>query len=499
MTVYDGSLLKKNCIRSADVVVVGSGAGGAVTAFTLQQAGLKTVLIEEGGYFTGKDLRGDPLFAITHLYRDRGFTFTFGDRIPVPLGCCVGGTTMINSGTCFRTEPEILRMWEERYGLTGAGDLTPYYDRIEEWLSIKPVDEGRYGKGNGIVEEAAKILGWKGRRIPRNEEGCIATGVCPFGCPSDGKMSMGVSLIPRFLEKGGELWIHSRVVEILHHRGKVFGVVAVPSSSSSTSLLVVYGKSVVLSAGAFFTPALLLASGFYHPFLGKNLHIHPAVRVTALFPEEIQGWKEVPQSYHIDEFSFYGVFLQGQFVPPEIAGVSIPGFGYTHRERMSLFPFFSSFGALISDESAGEVRFRKEKGFVRPLPYYTFRERDRKKLLFAVARVVEIYLVAGAKEIYTGISRMPIVRNKEDLYSLEKRIPPSWEFETMAFHPLGTARAGDKKFSPVDPFGRFYGVSGLFVADTSLFPTSNRINPQLTLMALALRNAERWVKEGWIG
>jgi len=496
--VFSARSLTKDHVLHADAVVVGTGAGGAITAFTFVEAGLKTILIEEGGYYTGKDLDGDPLRSILLLYRDQGLTFTFGTSIPVPLGRCVGGTTMINSATSFRTPDFVLKIWEEEYGLCGATELQPFYEEIEFLLHIQPVSDDRYGPGNRIVEDAAKKLGWKGRRITRNEDGCLASGVCPFGCPSDGKLSMAVSIIPQVIEKGGELWIHARARRILHHQGQAVGVVCevVPEGKNPSHpiTLTILAPWVVLSAGAFFTPALLLQSGISAPGLGRNLHLHPAVRVIARLPERIEGWKEVPQSYHIDEFIPQGVFLQGQFVPPEIQGSALPGFGVTHKERMQSYPYLSSFGALISDQSSG--RILTLGGHHRPLVFYSLSREDTRKLTFAIARTVELYLTAGAIEVYTGIARFPIVRNFQELRELERgRFRPS-EFELMAFHPMGTASAGNRPFNPCDPWGRVKGYRGLYVADASLFPSSNRINPQLTIMALVRRNAREWVKRG---
>lgn len=497
MPVYDARSLRKGITLTCDAVVVGTGAGGAFAALTLAEKGLKVVLLEEGGYYTGKDLDGDPLRSISLLYRDRGLTFTLGTPIPVPMGCCVGGTTMINSATSFRTPDFVLKEWEERYGLAGASELAPFYEEVERLLHIQAVGDERYGPGNRVVEEAARILGWQGRRITRNEEGCLGTGVCPFGCPSDGKLSMGVSIIPRVLAKGGELWIHARAEEILLHRHRALGVRARVAGAGGNPLsaptLTVLARLTVIAAGAFFTPALLMRSGIRTPGIGENLHLHPAVRVIACFPTRIEAWKEVPQSYHIDEFIPQGVFLQGQFVPPEIQAAAIPGFGALHKERMKEYPCFSSFGALISDTTKGRVRLAPDGKH--PLVFYRIGEEDLGRLTFAVARTAELYLTAGAREVYTGVSRYPLIRTREELKTFERSRFRGADFELMAFHPLGSVAAGSLPSTPADPWGGIRGIEGLKVADASLFPSSNRINPQLTIMALARRAALHWVEK----
>ena len=496
MPAYDARLLSADHTIQADAVIVGTGAGGAVAAAELAAAGLSIVMLEEGGYHTGKDFRGDPKEGIDLLYRDGGLTGTLGrPPIPVPLGRCVGGTTTINSGSCYRAPDSVLARWEREFGLEGATDLGEHYQAIEKDLSIKPVPDALYGPQHGRVEEACGRLGWKGSRIPRNEHGCLGSGVCAFGCTSDGKMAMSVSKVPEAVSHGAELWVHARAERILRHGTRVFGVAArAAGAGGGPRTLIVTARFTVIACGALLTPALLQASGITGPWIGRNLRLHPATRVVARFPEEIDGWKEVPQAYNIDEFVEQGVFIQGQAVPPELQAAVVPGFGHTHKERMSGFRCFASFGALVSDECSGRVFARP--GNPQPIAWYQIGARETQKLLFGIARTAEAFFEAGAREVYSGVSCEPVLRSKRDAQSLERRRVPASRIEIMAFHPMGTARAGAPGLSACDPWGRLHGYQGIAVADGSLFPTSNRINPQLTIMALVRRAARQWPK-GW--
>ena len=500
MPVFDGSTLRRHHRIAGDAVVVGSGAGGAIATAELAAAGWNVVILEEGGYFTGQHLSGSVSFAFTRLYRNGGLTGTIGrPPIIVPLGRCVGGTTTINSGTCYRTPDFVLQRWERDFGLEGATALEEDYSAIERDLHIKPVPDHLYGPANGRIEEAVeRILGWRGSRIPRNEDGCIATARCAFGCPSDGKLAMNVTKIPEAVARGATLWVHARVRRILLDGHRAVGVVAdalTPEGRPTGAQLDVVAGLVVVAAGALHTPALLQASGVRNPWLGRNLHLHPATRVVALFPEPIRGWHEVPQAYNIDEFIPSGIFIQGQFVPPEVQAAAIPGFGRTHAERMRAFERMASFGALISDESSGRVWSAGTS--VTPLAWYTLSKRDVRKLLFAIARTAEAFFAAGAMEVYSGVAALPVLRDRTEIATLESaRVRPS-QLDVMAFHPMGTARAGAAPLSVCDPWGRVYGYRGLAVADASLFPTSNRINPQLTIMALVRRNAREWIARGY--
>lgn len=492
MTHLDGAQIHAQLERRFDAVIVGTGAGGAVTACTLAEAGLKVALVEEGPYVTGEQMNGKPLEMFDLLYRNKGLTGTVGyPPIPVPLGRAVGGTTLINSATCSRTPDNVLARWEDQFGLTGATALAPFYDEVERDLDIKPVPDAIYGAQSRRFEAASEALGYKGRRIPRNERDCAATGVCAVGCPRDAKQSMAVSYVPRALRAGAVLLSNARVDRITFAGRRAAGVVGTfvtPQGAARGLRFTLSAPLVVVAAGALNTPPLLMKSGVKGKRIGRNLHMHPATRVLAKFPDVLQGWAEVPQAYNVDEFIDDGIFIQGQFVSPPIQAPNVPGFGQAHLERMRDFDRWGSFGALISDESAGRV-------LASGVALYRLNRKDTEKLRRAIAITTDIFLAAGAEEVFTGIAVQPIVRSKQDADRLRSVKVRATDIEMMAFHPMGTAAVGrDGGQGAVDAHGKVFGYEGLYVADTGLFPTSNRINPQLTLMALAMRNAREWAR-----
>ena len=181
-------------------------------------------------------------------------------------------------------------------------------------------------------------------------------------------------------------------------------------------------------------------------------------------------------------------------MPPELQAAVVPGFGHAHKERMAAYRHFASFGALVSDECSGRVFARP--GNPQPIAWYQIGARETQKLLFGIARTAEAFFEAGAREVYSGVAVEPILRSKGDARSLEHRRIHASRIEVMAFHPMGTVRAGARELSACDPWGRLHGWQGIAVADASLFPTSNKINPQLTIMALAHRAARLWAATG---
>ncbi len=499
--IVDGATVTRDCNVRTQVCVIGSGAGGAVVAKELAEAGVEVCLIEEGAYFRGKDFTGRPREMLDLLYRNRGLTGTVGRlTIPIPLGKCVGGTTTINSGTCYRTPDYVLDSWRREYNVVDALEpqLRPHFERVEHELNVHPVPDDVYGQNSRLFEKGTAALGFAGARIPRNEKGCLGTGVCAFGCPQDAKQAMHVSYVPKALATGATLYTRCRADRILNGSGTAFGVVAsfVDANDRDTGRqLRVLADRIVVCAGALLTPALLERSGIPDAsgWRGRNLHIHPATRVGALFNEEVRGWEEVPQAYNVHEFTQAGIFIQGQFVPPSMEAPVLPGIGAAHKSLMRQFAHLASFGALISDVSAGRVRARG-RGW--PLVTYTMLPEDVSKLARAISLTAQIFFAAGAKMVFSGIASQPILHSVADARALVNQRFKSTDFEMMAFHPQGTCRMGEDPTRAVtDSYGAYHGMRNLVVADASVFPSSCKVNPQMTIMALASRAAARLAAE----
>lgn len=479
----------------ADAVVIGTGAGGAVVAAELAEAGRDVVLIEEGAYRTRRDFTARPLDQVRLLYRRRGLTGTIGNTfIPVPLGCAVGGTTVINSGSCWRAPESVLTRWEREFGIPelAEGGLAPEYERVEKAIGVAPVPEELLGPGARLFRLGAEALGIEGEPIPRNAVGCRGTGVCVFGCPRDAKQSTQVSYVPRALSAGARLHVQTRAERVQVEAGRATGVVAarLDADGRRVGTLRVEAPVVVIAAGALLTPVLLARSGLARRGapLGRHLRIHPATRVLARFDDEVRAWEGVPQSFHVHAFEEEGIVLQGMWVPPELQAPTVPGVGAVHKRRMADIARMASFGALINETTTGRVL----TGAGRGVNWYWMPRTDVRRMLRAVSIVARIFFAAGAREVYPGVRQRAVLHGPEEAEALERVDARAGDLELMAFHPMGTARMGaDARASVVDPVGQLRGVDGVLVADASLFPTSTGVNPQLTIMALATRIAHR--------
>src|SRR4051812_2203718 len=192
--------------ESCDVVVVGSGAGGATAARLLAEAGLDVIVLEEGELHDASTYTTDPLDALASMYRDGGLTVLEGrPAIPLPLGRCVGGTTVINSGTCVRTPGDVLARWRDEHRVAWAPALEEEFDAIERDLAVTPLDERAFGANAAPCRRGADALGAANRPVRRNAGQVVRCGTCPMGCASDAKQAMRVSELPRAVAAGARI------------------------------------------------------------------------------------------------------------------------------------------------------------------------------------------------------------------------------------------------------------------------------------------------------
>jgi choline dehydrogenase-like flavoprotein len=420
------------------------------------------------------------------LYRSGGMLSTFGN-VPVILqiGRSVGGTTTINSGTCYRPPPEVLWSW-------GLEDLTaekiePYMRRVEAVLQVNPAAEKYLGRIAGVIRRGCDVLGYAHEPCPRNAPDCDAQAHCQFGCPTDAKRSTNVTYVPQALESSAFLYTGARVERILTENGRASGVEA----RGGDRRLTVRAPVVVVACGTLLTPLLLMRSKLCTKsrMLGRNLSVHPASAVFALFDEEIRGWDGIPQSYSVTEFIKEGIAMEGGFPRLEFATMMLPLQGRPFMEMMDRFEHLAAFGLMIKDDSRGRV-FRGPGSL--PLMHYNLNETDQRKIQKARETLCRIYLAAGARKIYTGITGVPPIEDELDLARFRQMKISPRKMELIAFHPLGTARIGfDTRTSVCNPDHETHEVEGLYVVDGSSVPSSLGVNPQVTIMTLATRAADK--------
>ena len=474
-------------VESCDVVVVGSGAGGATVARVLAEAGLDVIVVEEGDYHDALTYSRDPVDALTTLYRDAGLTACEGrPPIALPLGRCVGGTTVINSGTCFRAPDDVLRKWRDEHGIPWATDLDEDYEALERDLAVRAVDPRLAGANAELCRAGAEALGLSNGPIPRNTGGVVCCGTCPTGCALDAKRAMHVSELPRAVAAGARIRAGVRVLKVVVQRGRPSGIVG---RIGAAGRYVVAARTVVLAGGAIGTPELLLSQGLANGsgHVGRHLRIQPACWVGARFRDRsVRGWDGVMQSWRVDEWLDRGLFLEATFTPPPFGAHWLPGAGEELMERIANYGELAVIGVHLAESSEGRVRVRRDG---RTRLAYRLTMDDAAKLRFGIARAARIHFAAGASEAYPQVAGFaPLRPGQEGRVETGRARPATLRLE--AFHPMGTARMGtDPRQSVVGPNGESHEVSCLYVADASVLPTALGANPMLTIMACARRIA----------
>lgn len=463
----------------ADVCVIGAGAGGAVVAAELAEGGAKVVLLEQGPWHDPDGFSARPPQMLARLYREAGQTLTVGTPpIVLPLGSGLGGTTLVNSGTCFRTPPHVLERWREDFGLElDSETLERCFARVEEALSVSEVTPELAGRNAEVSLRGARALGWSHGYLRRNARGCVGSGVCAFGCPTSAKQHTGITYVPRAEAAGARILTGATVRELDVHGGRVRGVHADMSGGGAID---VRAPRVVVAAGTIHTPLLLAANGIGGESgqLGRNLSVHPATAGFALMDEVVDMAKGVPQSFYVDEWAQEGIMFEGIAGPPSYAAMSLPLQGERHAQAMRSYRHLAQVGLMVSDSSRGRVRKMKYPP-TRPWITYDLDERDLARFRRGIGHMRELFESAGAREVYLPL---PEGTAAEEVRAKDLRL--------MAFHPLGTARAdANRARGVVDSNLQVHGIEGLHVADGSVVPSSLGVNPQITIMALATRLA----------
>ena len=485
--VVPGSGIEVERTVRADACVIGTGAGGAPVAKELAEGGMSVVMLEEGEWVSTDELTARPRDMVATLYRDAGQLATVGNvPIVLPLASAVGGTTLINSGTCFRTPEPVLGMWAQRFGLEELtpAELEPHFRRVERELNVAQVPPELAGRNAQVVKRGADALGWSGDFVHRNAKGCVGSGVCAFGCPTSAKQHAGQAYAARAWEAGAVTYTGARARRIVVRGGRARGVEAATAGGGA---LRVECDTTVVACGAVHTPLLLRRNGLggQSAELGQNLAVHPATAVRAEFDETIDMARGVPQSFFVDEFASEGIMLEGAAGPPDYLAMSFPFSRERHRDLMLRFPRLSQFGLMVSDRSRGSVRERAGRVEVR----YDLCDRDVGLLGRGIQRLIELYWAAGARAVYPPVEWIGELRDG-DPGPLADRPLRARDLTLMAFHPLGTARADARPaHGVVDGHLRLHGTEGLYVADASVIPSSLGVNPQITIMALASRLA----------
>ena len=474
----------------ADVVVIGSGAGGACVADVLTRAGLSVVMIEEGPYVPPQAAPANATEAMPLTWRCGGLTAALG-RPPVAYaeGRCVGGGTEINSAIFQRTDAMLLDFWAKLYKIAdyGAAALAPYYDRAAAAVNASPTP-GPLGVPSDLLVRAADKLGWASSTVDRAQRTCVGTNMCAFVCPTGGKQSMSNTLLPQAAARGLRLVVNSRVERLILNGRRVVRANAISETEAGEPVhLDLRADRFFVCAGAIQTPALLRRSGLRHR-IGGTLRLHPTVKCTAVFDDPIDAHLYRLPLVAINEF-MPDQRIGGSLFTPAIFGLSLAEDWEKRSGMMPQWRNCASYYAMIRPLGIGSVV--PLPGCHEPLVRYALAPEDWIGLGKALSRLGKAMFAAGARFVMPSISGHPGWRTPAEVGEFWNNTLPRRKTNIMTIHLFSSCPPGEDRFAcATNSYGRVRGFENLIIADGSAIPEAPGVNPQATIMAMAFRAAE---------
>jgi choline dehydrogenase-like flavoprotein len=484
--------MKSAASTNTQVLVIGSGAGGAVTAATISAAGLDVTVLEEGKRHDRTDYGANTASAMAHLYRRRGMTPILG-TVPIGYveGACLGGSTEINSGFWHRTPREMLARWRAQFELDGASvdELKPFFVDAEAKLGVS-----RYGaplpKSSELLARGAKAMGWAAEEVPRTAPRCRSTNTCAMGCPAGAKQGMSVSLLPAAEAAGARILTGARVKLLLRTGRRVTGVlVELEAHPGLKKLVRIDAEHVFVCAGPTETPSLLRRSGFKR-HVGDSLGIHPMLKVVAKFSEPVGAYRTVLPLLQVREF-WPEVSLGGAFFTPGHAALALSD--NWDPELMSGLENMAAYYVAVRGRGRGQVR-PSMLGEDATLLRYELADEDVVNLSNGLARLSMLLLAAGAEVVHPAVKGIARIESEQAAIRwLDERITRD-ALSLTTVHAFSSCPIGERRARcAADSYGKIFDTHNLYINDASMLPDSPGVNPQGSVMAFAARNAQHFL------
>jgi choline dehydrogenase-like flavoprotein len=476
---------------SADAVVVGSGAAGAIVAYRLAEAGRRVLVLERGLHVHPSDFTEDEVAQISNLYADGALQLSRDFSFQVLQGMCVGGSTVINNAVCFDIPPEVLSRWNGPEHAAGLDErrLGESFARVRQWLGVgRPPSEFLQRGAEKFVEGVEKLRLTEPPNeaavVEANISDCPGSGYCNIGCPFGTKLSMLDKVLPEGQERFGveslQVLPECRAERIESEGGRATAVLAHLGDGRK---LRVEARTIVVSAGAIASSWLLMQSKIGKPVAGTNVCFNMASPITADFDEQLDSFDGVQISHYFEPAAERGFVMETWFNPVVSQALNMPGWLDDHRHNMARFRHLTAAGVLVGTKGTARLRPALTGGV--DIDYKPAKE-DLQTLVEALKLLARIYLAAGARRVMPSTFQLHEFTSEDQVDRLDDYVKNSSYLSIGTGHPQGgNALGGDRGKGVVDPSFRVHGFENLFVCDASVFPTATTVNPQLTVMALA--------------
>ena len=482
---------------TADVVIVGSGAAGAVLAKRMAEKGREVTVLERGLHVDPSEFTEDESKQFASLYADGGMQMSTDARFQVLQGKCVGGTTVVNNAVCFDLPDHVLERWNDGNGLDAGldeADLAAAFERVRDFMPIRRMTSRKHLAGGAVkFRKGIEKLGLDHTGdfdvVEANMSDCLGSGYCNIGCPLGRKLSALDYTLPMAQSE------HPDALKILSECGveritpRNGSAAEVECKLSDGRKLRVSANTVIVSAGALASSLILQRSSLGGPNAGRGLSFNLGAPMTADFRDKIDSFRGLQISHYLRTPGDDGLILETWFNPVGAQSLFMPGWFRDHYRNMRRYDHMASTGSVVGTRSDGRVSLNwrgKMKLAYEPHP------DDLKRLVAGLKLAGRIYLAAGATRVMPPTFRFLPFTTSESLDELDAQVVDNTDITLHSSHPQGgNAISRNRTRGVVDPDFSVPNAPGVYVCDASVFPAAITVNPQLTVMALAEYAAER--------
>jgi len=475
-----------------EVLIVGSGAGAACVADVLTKAGLDVLMVEEGPYTSAEDVSPKTSEAFLKNWRHGGLTAALGHpSVVYAEGRGVGGSTEINSAIIQKVDGELLDKWARSYSIDEFGErqLGPWYQRALSSIGTS-LTQGPLGLPTDIIKRGADRMGWNAAPLERAQSHCVGTNACALVCPTGAKQSMSQTLLPAAIKRGMRLIAMCRVDRLHIKNGIAYGAVSHAQDYAGIKHRVeIRARDIFVCAGAINSPALLQRSGLKKN-IGQSLRMHPTLRTISIFDHDINASENRLPLYAVKEF-MPEQRIGGSVFSAPLFGMALAEDSANRADLLKDWKRAAIYYGMIRPEGVGRINGLLPGGD--PLVRYNHGARDLHNIAEITFRLVQLLFAAGAKKVvpsiggHTGWSS-PTQANTElqDARLITRA-------NLMTIHLFSSCPPGENAMAGTNSFGLVRETKNVFVADASQIPEAPGCNPQASVMAIALRNAEAYL------
>lgn len=491
MTLHHLDDVRQGFTDSCDVVIVGSGAGGAIAAANLAAAGLDVIILEAGPQLKPAEMTRDGPQFMSRYYWEGGMRMILGNnQIPAMAGRCLGGSTVVNSAIMLKLPDWVRKTWIEEDGLKWMEGpaLDRAFERVFDRLKVAPTPMSVMGKRNLLTRDILTAAGLDNGPLPRSVHGCAGCCDCITGCASRAKQSVDLNFVPAAMRDGARVYTCAQVDRVLT-KGKravgVTGTVVDPIGRRQLSTFTIQAKKVILSAGVMATPVILLRSGISGGRrVGRTLFMHLSAGAVAVMDEPIDPWVGATQGWGAISPDIQGLKYESLWAPPSLIMVKWGGLGEKWLRQIQDARNICLVALVYRGQCKGRVRARRDGT---PSPTLWVPKQEVHTLMRGLKVAVDGMLDVGARYVNAGVSGpKEEIRSRADAETLLSPKIKAGDVDMTGNHVFGSCRmSADPRRGPVDLNGQVRGVEGLYVMDGSICPNGTAVNPQATIMAMS--------------